>query len=87
MKILILSCYTDKKKYNPDNCLCSEDLESPVHLESRIMELSDYSASAGEMFTGPQPTELRRGLKQIRKHDQYGENTLESVFSVVFLPS
>ena len=80
MKILILSSYTRKQKYKSDNCIRSEDLEPPARLESRIKELSGYSAPAGEMFTGPLHTQLRQGLKQIRKHDQYGENTLDLYF-------
>ena len=84
MKILVLSPYTDKQRCKPDNCLRSEDLEPPAHLENRIRELSGYSAPAGEMFTGPQPTELRCGLKQIREHDQYGESTLDLYFPWYF---
>ena len=80
MKILILSSYTGKKKYEPDNCIRFEDLEPPAHLENRIRELSGYSAPAGEMFTGPLHTQLRHGLKQIRKHAQYSENTLDLYF-------
>ena len=80
MKILVLSSYAGKQKYNPDNRIRSEDLEPPARLEGRIQELSDYSAPAGDMFTGPLHTQLRQGLKQIRKHEQYGENTLDLYF-------
>ena len=80
MKILILSSYTRKQKYKSDNCICFEDLEPPARLERRIKELSGYSAPAGEMFTGPLHTQLRQGLKQIRKHGQYGEHTLDLYF-------
>ena len=80
MKILVLSSYTAKQKYKSDNCIRFEDLEPPIRLESRIKELSGYSVPAGEMFTGPLHTQLRQGLKQIRKHDQYGENTLDLYF-------
>ena len=80
MKILVLSSYTKGQRYKSDNCIRFEDFESPARLESRIKELSGYSAPAGEMFTGPLHTQLRQGLKQIRKHDQYGENTLDLYF-------
>jgi hypothetical protein len=80
MKILVLSSYTAKQKYKSDNCIRFEDLEPPARLEKRIKELSGYSAPAGEMFTGPLHTQLRQGLKQIRKHGQYGENTLDLYF-------
>ena len=80
MKILVLSSYTKGQQYKSDNCIRLEDLEPPARLESRIKELSGYSAPAGEMFTGPLHTQLRQGLKQIRKHDQYGENTLDLYF-------
>ena len=80
MKILVLSSYTGKQKYKSDNCIRFEDLEPPARLESRIKELSGYSVPAGEMFTGPLHTQLRQGLKQIRKHNQYGENTLDLYF-------
>ncbi len=84
MKILVLSSYTVTQKYQPDNCIRFEDLEPPACLESRINELSGYSAPAGEMFTGPLHRQLRQGLKQIRKHDQYGENTLDLYFPWYF---
>ena len=80
MKILVFSSYTAKQKYKSDNCIRFEDLEPPARLESRIKELSGYRVPAGEMFTGPLHTQLRQGLKQIRKHDQYGENTLDLYF-------
>ena len=80
MKILILSSYTRKQKYKSDNCIRSEDFETPARLERRIQELSGYSVPAGEMFTGPLHTQLRQGLKQIREHAQYGEHTLDLYF-------
>ena len=80
MKILVLSSYTAKQKYKSDNCIRFEDLEPPARLKSRIKELSGYSVPAGEVFTGPLHTQLRQGLKQIRKHDQYGESTLDLYF-------
>ncbi|MYB92270.1 hypothetical protein F4054_11765 [Candidatus Poribacteria bacterium] len=79
MKILVLSSYT-KGQQKSDDCIRFEDLEPPVRLENRIKELSGYSAPAGEMFTGALHTQLRQGLKQIRKHDQYSENTLDLYF-------
>ena len=36
------------------------------------------------MFTGPLNTQLREGLKQIRKHTQYGETTLDLYFPWYF---
>ena len=80
MKILFLSSYTRKQKYKSDNCIRSEDFETPARLERRIQELSGYSVPAGEIFTGPLHTQLRQGLTQIRKHEQYGENTLDLYF-------
>jgi len=96
MKILVLSPYTTGQKYKPDNLLRAEDCNSPEHLERRIKELCgyndegwyhedrDYSAPAGEMFTGPLNTQLRAGLKQIREHAQYGETTLDLYFPWYF---
>ena len=96
MKILILSPYTTGQKQKPDNPLRGEDCASPEHLEARIKELCgynaegwyhesrDYSAPAGEMFTGPLNAQLREGLKQIREHDQYGETTLDLYFPWYF---
>ena len=96
MKILVLSPYTTGQKQKPDNPLQREDCSSPERLEARIKELSgyntegwyhesrDYTAPAGEMFTGPLNTQLRAGLKQIREHDQYGETTLDLYFPWYF---
>ena len=91
MKILVLSPYTTGQKYKPDNLLRGEDCSSPEHLAQRIKELCgynaedrDYSAPAGEMFTGPLNAQLRKGLKQIREHAQYGETTLDLYFPWYF---
>ena len=96
MKVLVLSPYTTGQKYKPDNLLGGEDCHSPEHLERRIKELCgyndegwyhedrDYSAPAGEMFTGPLNTQLRAGLKQIREHARYGETTLDLYFPWYF---
>ena len=82
MRILILSSYTTGQKQKPDNPLRAEDCTPPERLAARIKELCgynaegwysesrDYSAPAGEMFSGPLNTQLRQGLKQIREHDQ-----------------
>ena len=92
MKILILSSYTTRQKHQPANLLQREDCNSDERLQWRLKELSgyntegwyhedrDYSAPAGEMFTGPLHTQLREGLKQIREHDQYGETVLNLYF-------
>ena len=92
MKILILSPYTTGQKQKPDNPLQREDCSSPERLKARIKELCgynaegwysesrDYSAPAGEMFSGPLNTQLRQGLSQIREHDQDGETTLDLYF-------
>ena len=96
MRILILSPYTTGQKQKPDNPLRGEDCTSTERLEARIKELCgynaegwyhesrDYSAPAGEMFTGPLNAQLREGLKQIREHDQYGETTLDLYFPWYF---
>lgn len=92
MKILVLSPYTTGQKHKPDNPLRGEDRSPSEHLQRRIKELCgyngegwyhesrDYSAPAGEMFTGPLNTQLRQGLKQIREHAAYGETTLDLYF-------
>ena len=92
MKILIFASYRNKQKNRPDNCIGREDFESDSRLERRIKQLSgyneegwyrasrDYSAPAGEMFTGPMHTALREGLKQIRRHEQYGQTTIDLYF-------
>ena len=92
MKILILSPYTTGQKYKPDNLLRREDAVSSERLNARIKELCgynaegwyhedrDYSAPAGEMFTGPMHAQLRAGLKQIREHEGYGETRLDLYF-------
>ena len=92
MKILILSPYTTGQKHKPDNSLRREDAVSSGRLHARIKELCgynaegwyhedrDYSAPAGEMFTGPMHAQLRAGLKQIREHEGYGESTLDLYF-------
>ena len=91
-----LKPYTTGQKYKPDNLLRGEDCHSSEHLKRRIKELCgyndegwyqedrDYSAPAGEMFTGPLNTQLRAGLKQIREHAQYGETTLDLYFPWYF---
>ena len=96
MKILILSPYTTGQKQKPDNPLRAEDCPSPERLAARIKELCgyntegwysesrDYSAPAGEMFSGPMHTQLRAGLKQIREHDQDSETTLDLYFPWYF---
>ena len=87
MKILVLSSYTKRQKYQPDNLLRGEDYRSPERLALRIKELSgynadgwyhesrDYSVPAGEMFTGPGPRLVRKGLEQVRAHEHYGKST------------
>ena len=81
MKILILASYTKGQKCEPDNRIQWEDLVGPpARFEHRIRELSDYSVPAGEMFTGPLHTQLRKGLRQIRGHERYGETTLDLYF-------
>ncbi len=92
MKILILSPYTTGQKYKPDNLLRREDTVSSERLNAKIKELCgynaegwyhedrDYSAPAGEMFTGPMHAQLREGLRQIREHEAYGETTLDLYF-------
>ena len=96
MRILILSPYTTGQKQKPDNPLRAEDCTSPERLEARIKELCgynaegwyhesrDYSAPAGDMFSGPMNTQLRAGLKQIREHDQDTETTLDLYFPWYF---
>ena len=92
MKILVLSPYTTGQKYKPDNPLQREDTVSPERLKARVKELCgynaegwyhedrDYSAPAGEMFTGPMHVQLREGLRHIREHERYGETTLDLYF-------
>ncbi|MXY27917.1 hypothetical protein F4Y59_07140 [Candidatus Poribacteria bacterium] len=92
MKILILSPYTTGQKYKPDTPLQREDTVSPERLNAKIKELCgynaegwyhedrDYTAPAGEMFTGPMHTQLREGLRHIREHEGYGETTLDLYF-------
>ena len=96
MKLLILTPYTTGQKQKPDNPLRAEDCTPPERLEARINELCgynaegwysesrDYSAPAGEMFSGPMNTQLRAGLKQIREHDPDGETTLDLYFPWYF---
>ena len=80
MKILVLSSYTGKKKYKSDNYIRREDFKPASRFEHRVKELSDYSMPVGEMFTGQLHTQLREGLRQIRGHKQYGDNTLDLYF-------
>ena len=81
MKILVLTSYTKTQKSKPDNLIRQhEHLSPPEHLDRRIRELSGYSARAGEMFTGPSHREVRKGLKQVRNHEEYGETTLDLYF-------
>ena len=80
MKILVLSSYTGKQKYQPDNPITREDLKSRAHYEQRIRELTDYSAPAGEMFTGPYAYATREGLRQIQGHKQYGQTKIDLYF-------
>lgn len=80
MKILILTSYT--KIYNPPhNCITREDRNrSRAHYEQRIRELTDYGVPAGEMCTGDLHTQLRAGLRQIRRHEQYGQTQIDQYF-------
>ena len=80
MKILVLSSYTGRQKYQPDNRITREDRRSRAHYEQRIRELTDYSARAGEMFTGPYAYAIREGLRQIRGHEQYGQTKIDQYF-------
>ena len=80
MKILVLASYTKAQKYKHDNPLGREDLSPPERLNRRIRELSGYSARAGDMFTGPSHRKVREGLTQVRKHEEYGETTLDLYF-------
>ena len=80
MKILVLSSYTGKQKYQPDNRITREDLRSRAHYEQRIRELTDYGAPAGEMFTGPYAYAIREGLRQIRGHEQYSHTKIDQYF-------
>ena len=92
MKILVLTSYTEAQKYKPDEPLGREDLSPPERLDRRIRELSgysaegryhksrDYSARAGEMFTGQFHEQVQEGLRQVRNHEEYGETTLDLYF-------
>ena len=80
MKILVLSSYTGKKKYEPPNPITREELRSRAHYKQRIRELADYSAPAGEMFTGPYAYAIREGLRQIRGHEQYSQTKIDQYF-------
>ena len=92
MKILVLNSYTKKQKYKPDNLIRREDLSPPEHLDRRIRELSgynaegsyhesrDYSVRAGDMFTSQFHEQVRKGLTQVRNHEEYGETTLDLYF-------
>ena len=80
MKILVLSSYTGRQKYQPDNRITREDRRSRAHYEQRIRELTDYSARAGEMFTGPYAYAIREGLGQIRGHEQYSQPKIDQYF-------
>ena len=80
MKILILTSYTGKQKCRPHNCITRGDRESPARYKQRIRELTDYSARAGEMFTGDYACAIREGLRQIRGHEQYGQTKIDQYF-------
>lgn len=81
MKILILTSYTGKKKCNPPNPITREDRRrSRAHYEQRIGELADYSVPAGEMFTGHSHRDIREGLRQIRRHEQYSQIEIDQYF-------
>lgn len=81
MKILILTSYTGEKKCNPPNPITREDRRGGrAHYEQRIGELTDYSAPAGEMFTGRSHRNIREGLRQIRRHEQYGQTKIDQYF-------
>ncbi len=80
MKILILTSYTGGQKCQPHNRITPEDLKPRAHYRQRVKELTDYSKYAGEMFTGPLHRELRAGLRQIRRHEQYGQTTIDQYF-------
>ncbi len=79
MRILILSPYTTGQLHKPTNLLRAGDDRSPEYLADRIKALCgydtegvycadrDYSAPAGEMFTGPLNRQLRAGLQHIRE--------------------
>ena len=80
MKILILTSYTGKKKCNPSNPIKREDRSPRAHYEQRIGELADDSVPAGEMFIGPSHTDIRKGLRQIRGHEQYSQTKIDQYF-------
>ena len=81
MKILILTSYTGEKKYNPPNPITREDRTgSRAHYAQRIGELADYSAPAGEMCIGHSHRDIREGLRQIRRHKQYGQTKIDQYF-------
>lgn len=81
MKILILTSYTGQKKCNPPNPITREDRRrSRAHYEQRIGELADYSVPAGEMFTGHSHRDIREGLRQIRRHEQYSQIEIDQYF-------
>ena len=80
MKILVLSSYTGLKKDKSGNRITREDRRSRAHYEQRIRELTDYSAPAGEMFTGPYACAIREGLRQIRGHEQYSQTKIDQYF-------
>ena len=80
MKILVLSSYTGRQKYKPNNRIRREDLSPPAHLDRRIMELCSYKTRAGEMFTGPSHKQVQEGLRQARAHETYGQTTIDLYF-------
>ena len=64
MRILILTSCTGEKKFKPDNQLTMADFEKigSKEFKQREKELSAYSLSAEEMYTGQQHIRLMRGL-------------------------
>ena len=66
--IAILTSCTGTKQYKPDNELTQQDFAklSDAEFAQRVQDLSDYSLSASQMYTGNQHARLMAGVEELR---------------------
>lgn len=67
-KVLVVTSCTGEKICQPPNKLQLTDFENPTIMKKREIELTQYKATAGEMYTGAQHVALMDGVKYYREH-------------------
>lgn len=66
-RLLVITSCTGEKRVKPKNQLTLDDFRDPARLEKRKVELSEFTSSAGELYTGMQHLRLMEGIRTLRE--------------------